>query len=435
MSEIITILSSLNPFLNKTLINQLTLIAEAMIAMSGRVTMLGVSRWTEKGGSYRTIQRFFGTEIKWSSIKWQLARRLNEQDKDSVKLVAGDTSTVTKSGKKTYGIGRFFSSLYGKAVPGIEFLTLSVIDVNSRTCSPIMTEQVIKSEVEASDKQTDNKKTKSQNTKKSKPKKSKPGRPKGSKNKNRSVVELSLFLLFVQETLNSLLNLVNADINVVYFVFDGAFGNNEALQMVRRCNLHLVSKLRYDSALFLPFAGKYKGRGPRRKYGKKLDCRHIAKKYLKSSSTEDDIQTCIYQAQVWHKLFADMLNVVIIVKTNMKTGDVAHVILFSSDLELAWDKLIEYYQLRFQIEFNFRDAKQFYQLRYQIDFIFRDAKQFWVLEYFFNIKQTQVEEKIFVHKNFCLNYIMRLISLCLWLTFHKHYCKKSQESLVKASMI
>ncbi len=94
---------------------------------------------------------------------------------------------------------------------------------------------------------------------------------------------------------------------------------------------------------------------------------------MKSSFTEDDIYTCIYQAQVWHKLFADMLNVVIIVKTNIKTSATSHVILFSSDQELAWDKIIEYYQLRFQIEFNFRDAKQF-----------------WGLEDFMNVKQTQV---------------------------------------------
>jgi hypothetical protein len=182
MSEIMTLLSYLDPILNRTLINQLTLIAEAMISMSGRVTMLGLYQRTEKGGSYRTIQRFFSTEINWPSIKWREGSRHHLQDKNSVKLLVGDTSTVTKSGKKTYGIGRFFSSLYGKAVPGIEFLTLSVVDVNSRTCSPIMTEQVIKSEVKTSDKQTDNKKTKSQKTKKSKP-----GRPKGSKNKNRSV--------------------------------------------------------------------------------------------------------------------------------------------------------------------------------------------------------------------------------------------------------
>lgn len=47
-----------------------------------------------------------------------------------------------------------------------------------------------------------------------------------------------------------------------------------------------------------------------------------------------------------------MLNIVIIVKTHLKTGKKAHVILFSSDLKLTYDKLIEYYQLRFQIEFN-----------------------------------------------------------------------------------
>ncbi len=44
-------------------------------------------------------------------------------------------------------------------------------------------------------------------------------------------------------------------------------------------------------------------------------------------------------------------------KFNLKTGKKRHIILFSSDFELAYDKLIEYYQLRFQIEFNFRDAK------------------------------------------------------------------------------
>ncbi|OAD23394.1 transposase [Candidatus Thiomargarita nelsonii] len=65
---------------------------------------------------------------------------------------------------------------------------------------------------------------------------------------------------------------------------------------------------------------------------------------------------------VWHKLFSNLLNVVIIHKTNQKTGKMAHVILFSSNVELAYDKLIKYYQLRFQIEFNFRDAKQYWGL-------------------------------------------------------------------------
>ena len=49
-------------------------------------------------------------------------------------------------------------------------------------------------------------------------------------------------------------------------------------------------------------------------------------------------------------------------KTNLQTQKQAHVILFSSDLTLDAVTLIEYYSLRFQIEFNFRDAKQFWGL-------------------------------------------------------------------------
>ena len=57
----------------------------------------------------------------------------------------------------------------------------------------------------------------------------------------------------------------------------------------------------------------------------------------------------------------------------LKTGKVAKVLLFSDDLNLPYDKLIDYYRLRFQVEFNFRDAKQY-----------------WGLEDFMNIKETQV---------------------------------------------
>ena len=52
----------------------------------------------------------------------------------------------------------------------------------------------------------------------------------------------------------------------------------------------------------------------------------------------------------------------IVVKTNQRTAAQAHVILFSADLELGYEKLIDYYRLRFQIEFNFREAKQYWGL-------------------------------------------------------------------------
>ena len=74
------------------------------------------------------------------------------------------------------------------------------------------------------------------------------------------------------------------------------------------------------------------------------------------------METCIYQVEVLHKEFPQPLNVVGIVKTKLKTGARAHVLLFSSDLTLACDQLVEYYSLRFQIEFTFRDAKQYWGL-------------------------------------------------------------------------
>ena len=63
-----------------------------------------------------------------------------------------------------------------------------------------------------------------------------------------------------------------------------------------------------------------------------------------------------------HKKFADKLNLVIISKEDLNTGKKGRVILFTTDLLLSWEKVIEYYRLRFQIEFNFRDAKQHWGL-------------------------------------------------------------------------
>jgi len=46
------------------------------------------------------------------------------------------------------------------------------------------------------------------------------------------------------------------------------------------------------------------------------------------------------QLKVWHTTFPELLNVVILVKTNLKRGAQAHVGLFSSDLTLPAHKLM-----------------------------------------------------------------------------------------------
>ncbi len=336
-----------------TTIRQFNLIALAMLAMTGRVTMLGISRWTGPGGSYRTIQRFFATVIPWATLFW-LFFQTHLFQADDVYLLGGDETVVTKAGKQTHGLDRFFASLYGKSVPGLAFFTLSLISTTQRRSFPLQVEQVLRTAEEKAA-------ARAKATATPAPKR-KPGRPKGSSTKAKTTVELSPELTRIQTMILQVLARIGALIPLTYLVLDGHFGNNAALQMAQQCKLHLISKLRSDSALYLPYDGPYAGRGPRRSYGDKIEKRAISERYLRQTTVAEGIETRTYQLQARHKTVAQPLNVVVILKTNLKSQAQAHVILFSSDLVLSWDKLIDYYCLRFQLEFNFRDAKQYWGL-------------------------------------------------------------------------
>ena len=346
MDEITAILSCLHPFLARSTYHQLLVVSQGLSAMTGRVTMQGISRWTEGGGSYRTVQRFFAKEICRPLLNLSIMKA-SCGNSSSVVLVAGDATTVTKSGNKTFGPGRFFSSVCSRPVPGVAFRSLSLLDVENRKSWPILTEQIL---------------SESKREKSSPQKKQGRGRPEGSKNTNRRDAELNAEMTRVQKMLRQLLELVGNTFHPAYFVYDGAFGNNAAVQMTRQVGLHLISKLRNDSALYFKWKGVYSGRGARRVYGDKITCKKIPTAYLKSEKTESYICTRIYQFEARHKKFADTLNVIIIHKSSKLTGKSAHVVLFSTALELEWEDIINYYRLRFQIEFNFRDAKQHWGL-------------------------------------------------------------------------
>src|SRR5215210_203879 len=116
MVAILPFLLCLYPEVSMTTIRQFSHIALAILAMTGRVTMLGISRWSGDGGSYRTIQRFFATVLPWASLFWIFFRTHLFQS-DDVYLLGGDETVVTKAGKHTHGLDRFFASLYGKSVP------------------------------------------------------------------------------------------------------------------------------------------------------------------------------------------------------------------------------------------------------------------------------------------------------------------------------
>src|SRR4030065_435013 len=211
-------------------------------------------------------------------------------------FLVGDESVMTKSGRETQGLDDFFSGLMNRIVKGIAIFSLSLVSVEERRSYPLRVEQVVRTEAE---KEAAKARKKKQVKKDKAAPKKKRGRSKGSKNRDKTQVELAPELKRIQEMVKKQLAALQNLVMVRYLVLDGHFGN---------------------------------------------------------------LQTCIYQVQMLHRDFAQALNVVIITKTDLMTGVFASVNLFSSDLELSYEKIIDFYSLRFQIEFNFRDDKQYWGL-------------------------------------------------------------------------
>ena len=359
--DIVSLLACFQPLVSAVTIRRLAIIIPAILTMTGRVTMLGISRWTDKGGSYRTIQRFFATDLAWMELLVKFFET-HLFDLFGEWIFAGDATTVTKSGHRTHGIGHFFSGILSKVVKGIEFFVFSLVNVRERKSYPLLVKQTIRSEAEkAAIKERKAKQAKK--SKKTKKKKRKPlGRQKGSLNKDKNELKLSAELLRINELLAKLVKLVRKFVVVNYLALDGHFGHNQAVLMARANKLHLISKLRKDAALYEKYEGTYSGKGRRTKYGRKLNYENLPQKYWKKGQREGEVIINYYQGIFLHKEFGCELNAVIIERIKIGSGQIGHAILFSSDLELGWEKLIDYYSLRFQIEFNFRDAKQHFGL-------------------------------------------------------------------------
>lgn len=328
----------------------------AMLCIPDRVTMLGLSRWTEGGGSYRTLQRWYQTPLDWGLLLWTVVR-VHVLERDGEYILAGDEVVVSKAGKRTHGIGRFYSSLAQRPIGAVSFVVVSLIDVRQRRSYPLHIQQRVPAQA----------------TEKGTPAPKRPrGRPKGSQNHAKTAPLLTPELRLLAAMLHSVLQLI-APLTVKHVVLDGFFGTYPATWMVRDCGLHLISKLRHNAALYLPYSGSKPKRGPTPRYGDKLDYRNLPATALCQTVHTGNVVSDTYQISALHHDFPDPLNVVVVVKTNHRTHKRAHVVLFSTDLSLTAAQIVDYYSLRFQIEFNFRDAKQY-----------------WGLEDFMNVAPTAV---------------------------------------------
>jgi hypothetical protein len=76
--DILALLPGLQPDVPVTTLRQFSRIASAMLVLTGRVTMLGISRWAGQGGSYRTIGFPIAPE-KFCTVGWDKHLRTRDE--------------------------------------------------------------------------------------------------------------------------------------------------------------------------------------------------------------------------------------------------------------------------------------------------------------------------------------------------------------------
>lgn len=386
------LLSCLSSLLRKDHYIIFCAIFTAILSMTDKVSMSSISRIS--GIAYRNIQRFYSRRYDWDKLRFSLYNSFTAPSTTTANggeiLLSIDEVVEDKSGRHTFGLGRFYGGLYQKVVKGIAVLQISAYHTDTGMSYPLVVCQMHKNETDQKRSQSRKAYLKDLKARKAAAKskgiafKGKPkGRKKGSKNQAKTEQDDSMLLRHTKLLLQTLMNLF-ALFNrkqPKYLVGDGAFGNQYYVQLASKYQLHLISKLKKNAKLILPFAGTHpKGkRGPKTKFGQTIDYQNISKQYLKEQKYDAFTKTSIhiYQLKVYNEVSKELINVVIIQQIDKKGLLKNNIVLFSTDTKLSYQQLRKYYQSRFPIEIDFRDAKQFFGLRH-----------------FKNIKKNQVTNAI-----------------------------------------
>ena len=132
-------------------------------------------------------------------------------------------------------------------------------------------------------------------------------------------------------------------------VVDGWYAKSSFVEAVTSQGYTLISKLRKDARLDYAYEGPYCGIGRPKLYDGPVDLSDLSRwDYCEYQGAR------LYQKLLSYRAFKRRLNVVHIQSASSKRC----LLLFSTDLSLSAQQIVQCYRARFQIEFLFRDAKQ-----------------------------------------------------------------------------
>jgi DDE superfamily endonuclease len=290
-----------------------------------------------------------------------------------------DNSFIPKSGKKTHGLDWFYNGSASRSEKGLEISTIAVIDVAAHQAYTLSVQQtpanLAKDKAAKPSKRPSSRDTLISRTTIERAQAKLQQLPEVPPAPRPSAVEPTRMDHSIQH-LQQTAPYFPDDLN--YLVVDAGFSTKKFVGGVVALNLHLVGKLRHDANLNYLYSGAQKSRGAKRKYDGKVDFQDFSRLTL---VRQLEPQLNLYTLVVWHVSLKRQIRIACLVDTR-KPAKTSYALLFSTDVELDAERILEYYKARFQIEFIFRDAKQFTGL---CDAQTRDVQR---LDFHFNASLT-----------------------------------------------
>jgi hypothetical protein len=269
--------------------------------------------------------------------------------------IAFDPSYISKSGKHTPGLGRYWSGCAQSSKWGLEISGIAAIDVDNNFAFHLEAVQT-------------------------------PG-SKGNPDTDENLLDWYGNVLYERKTTLAKLS--------CYIVADAYFAKKPFVDKVLSMEMQLVSRLRDDADLKYLFSGEKTGKkGRPRKHDGKIDWADLNQEYFEVLNS--DSQVTVYSAIVYSKSFKRNIKIACEFTTSDK-GKVTHKIYFSTDLKMDASDIIKYYRSRFQIEFLYRDGKQHTGLEHS---------------------QARSENKLHFHFNTALTSI-NIARVCHWINLPK----------------
>jgi len=283
-------------------------------SMRGRFNFCNLARYSTYNEV--TFRRHYSKCFNWLDFNYTMIQLALECTKSQV-IVAIDASFISKAGKKTFGIDRFWSGCANATKRGLEISTLALIEVATRTAWTLDVTQT----------------------------------PAGLSGKEGQAGNYTRINFYIEQILDCLHLLEN----VVYFVADGYYAKVKMFNTMLAINKHLITKLRPDANMKYQLDPTKKNHG-NKKYGEKVNWKDLdLTKWIEVGPHPNQKHIQIYTQELYSVQFKVYLKVVVLWNTKKnKTVLLASTNVYQSALEI-----VEFYCLRFQIEFLFRDAKQF----------------------------------------------------------------------------